>query len=220
MGLEFEHIKAPVRDYLINIRPAEPKILVELRQATQALPGAHMLTSPEQAQFLMSMVKLTQAQRILEIGTFTGYSSLAMALALTDNASIVTCDIDTRATEIAQAFWQKAGIDHKIRLKLEPAMDVFTDYANNPPSQLFDMVFIDANIRHYHEYYQSSLNLIRRGGLIIIDNMLWHGRVANFAEEDPRTMAIRALNSQLQTDARIMYNLLPIGDGFGMAIKQ
>lgn len=206
--------------YLQTMVSPEPAVLRQLRQETQHLPGAAMQISPEQGQFLALMVSLMQARRIIEIGVFRGYSTLAMALALPPEGQIIACDHDPKATAIAGEYWQKAGVNQKIDLRLAPALDSLKSLQSTPHLPPFDLIFIDADKRNYLNYYELSLGLLRPGGLIIIDNVFWFGKVADPGYDDPRTQSLRTFNRFLATDPRVTVGVVPLGDGMTLAVKQ
>ncbi len=186
-----------------------------LRAATRRIPGAGMQISPEQGQFMQLLVKLCGARRCLEIGTFTGYSSLAMALALPPGGKIVCCDRSEEWTAMARRYWKKGGVEKKIELRLGPALQTL-----NALKGSFDLAFIDADKINYAKYYERCLKLVRKGGLIAIDNTLWGGSVIDRRDRSVDTRAIRAFNRKLHRDRRIELSLLPIGDGLTLAFKR
>lgn len=206
--------------YLLNVSLREPDILKTLRAETARLSMHEMQISPEQGQFMALIAELINAQKVLEIGTFTGYSSLAVALALPANGKIVTCDINEEWTTIAKRFWQQANVAHKIDLHLAPALQTLDELINSGQKNSFDFVFIDADKQGYDAYYEKSLLLTRHGGLIMIDNTLWDGAVADPKINDAATCAIRALNEKLHHDDRITLSMLPISDGITFARKK
>jgi predicted O-methyltransferase YrrM len=193
----------------------EPEILRELRAATAPLAYSGMQIGPDQGQFMALLVQAIGAKRCLEIGTFTGYSALAVALALPEDGRIVCCDVNEEWTAIGRRFWQKAGVAHKIDLRLAPALDTLAKL-----QAPFDFVFIDADKENYENYYEACLKLVHRGGLIAIDNTLWSGAVADAKHRDTATRALRAFNDKLHGDERIALSLLPIGDGLTLALKR
>lgn len=205
--------------YLQTMGSPEPDILRQLREDTKQLPGAQMQITPEQGQFLALLVTLTQARHILEIGVFRGYSALAMALALPSNGHIIACDQDPNATAIAQDYWQKAGVRDKIDLRLAPALDTLEQLQHQPDLEKFDLIFIDADKRNYQNYYEVGLKLLRTGGLIVIDNVLWFGKVADRQWDDPQTQALRAFNQYVAEDTRVKASVIPLGDGMTLALK-
>jgi predicted O-methyltransferase YrrM len=212
-------LDASLYDYYQAIAFREPDILKELRQATSQLPMANMQIAPEQGQFMALLVQLTGARKILEIGVFTGYSSLALALALPPQGRILGCEISAEYAAIARQFWQKAGVSEKIDVLLGPAVTSLEQLLANGEQESFDLAFIDANKSDYDQYYELSLQLVRTGGLILIDNVLWYGKVADETIQDKATQSIRHLNAKLHQDLRISLSLVPIGDGLTLALK-
>jgi predicted O-methyltransferase YrrM len=212
-------LDASLYDYYQAIAFREPDILKELRQATSQLPMANMQIAPEQGQFMALLVQLTGARKILEIGVFTGYSSLAMALALPPQGRVMGCEISAEYAAIARQFWQKAGVSEKIDVLLGPAVTSLEQLLANGEQESFDLAFIDANKSDYDQYYELSLQLVRPGGLILIDNVLWYGKVADETVQDKATQSIRHLNAKLHQDLRISLSLVPIGDGLTLALK-
>lgn len=207
-------------EYLLAVSLREPPILERLRAETRTLPGAGMQIAPEQGQFMSLLVRLTAAGRILEIGTFTGYSALAMALALPADGRIVACDVSAEWTAIARRYWAEAGVADRIALHLAPARTTLAALLAAGDAESYDFAFIDADKENYRAYYEDCLRLVRPGGLIAIDNTLWAGRVCDPEERDAETEAIRALNSYLRTDSRIDLSLVPIGDGLTLARRR
>jgi predicted O-methyltransferase YrrM len=193
----------------------EPAILRELRAATAAVPMSGMQIGADQGQFMALLVQLTAAKRCLEIGTYTGYSALAVALALPEDGRIVCCDINEEWTAIARRFWEKAGVAHKISLKIAPALETLKTLPGP-----FDFAFIDADKPNYANYYERCLELVRKGGLIAVDNTLWSGWVADGKQRDADTRALRAFNHKLHRDERVAISLLPLGDGVTLALKR
>lgn len=206
--------------YLQTMGSPEPDMLRQLREETQHLPGAQMQITPEQGQFLALLVTVMQARRILEIGVFRGYSALAMALALPPEGHIIACDHDPQATAIAVKYWQRARVSNKINLRLAPALDTLKQLQATPNLLPFDLIFIDADKRNYLTYYELGLTLLRSGGLIIVDNVLWFGKVADQNVDDPRTQSLRDFNRVLAQDHRVQVSVIPIGDGMTLAVKQ
>lgn len=206
--------------YLCTVSLREPEVLARLRAETRALPWAGMQISPEQGQLMALLIRLIGASRILEIGTFTGYSALAMALAMAEEGRIVACDVSAEWTAIARRYWADAGVAGRIELRLAPALTTLADLLAAGEAGRFDFAFIDADKENYRAYYEGCLRLVRPGGLIAIDNTLWAGRVANPACDDADTGAIRALNAFLHTDDRIDLSLVPIGDGLTLARRR
>ena len=197
----------------------EPAILTELREETAALGGASVMqVGPEQGAFMGLLVKLMGARRVIEFGTFTGYSSLAMALA---GASRITCaDVSEEWTGIARRYWRKAGVAERIDLHLDGGDAVIARLLADDQAGSFDLAFIDADKTGYDAYYEGSLQLLRPGGLVLVDNTLWGGDVADPATQDADTQAIRAINTKLVNDPRVEICLVPICDGLTMARKR
>jgi predicted O-methyltransferase YrrM len=181
---------------------------------------AMMQIAPEQGQFMALLVQLLGATKTLDIGVFTGYSSLCVALALPPQGKIVACDISQEDTAVARRYWEVAGVADKIDLRLAPALETLEELLATGQAGTFDFVFIDADKRNYEEYYERSLQLIRPGGLIAIDNVLWSGRVADLQVQDARTQLIRAFNEKLHQDERVSLSLVPIADGLTLALKR
>jgi predicted O-methyltransferase YrrM len=206
-------------DYLLSVSLREPEILAELRGETMAMAERSMQIAPEQGQFMALLVRLTGARRILEIGTFTGYSALAMALALPPDGRIVACDVSEAWTAVARRYWRRAGVEARIELRLAPATETLDALIAEGAEASFDFAFIDADKARYLDYYERSLTLLRPGGLIAVDNTLWGGSVADPAKTDADTAAIRAFNAALHDDARVELSLVPIGDGLTLARK-
>jgi len=206
-------------DYYLSISSREPTILRRLREETARQPLAAMQVSPEQGQFMALLIQLMGAKKILEIGVFTGYSALWTALALPTDGKLVACDVSEEWTAIARCYWQQAGVANKVDLHLAPALKTLDQLLATEQAGTFDFVFIDADKENYLQYYEQSLQLVRPGGLIAIDNVLWSGRVANLQVQDQSTRAIRALNEQLLHDQRVALSLVPIGDGLTLALK-
>jgi len=207
-------------DYLLSTSLREPEILQQLRAETASHPGALMQISPEQGQFMALLVQLISAKKTLEVGVFTGYSSLSVALALPPDGKIVACDVSAEFTAIARRYWQAAGVADKIALHLAPAINTLDQLLADGQAGTFDFAFIDADKGSYDLYYERALQLIRPGGLIVIDNVLWDGKVADSLVQDEDTQAIRALNEKMLHDQRIAFSLLPVGDGLSLALKK
>ncbi|MBD2344572.1 class I SAM-dependent methyltransferase [Anabaena subtropica] len=213
-------IPSPLYDYLLSVSLREPEILTQLRQETSLHPVGRMQIAPEQGQFMALLVQLLGAKKTLEVGVFTGYSSLVIALALPPEGKVVACDISEEFTAIARRYWQQAGVADKIDLHLAPALETLDKLLAVGEAETFDFAFIDADKSNYENYYERSLQLIRPGGLIAIDNVLWSGRVADPEIQDNRTQKIRAFNQKLFQDQRITLSLIPIGDGLTLARKK
>ncbi len=208
-------------DYILSVSSREPAILKQLREETAATqPMARMQIGPDQGQLMALLVRLIGARRCLEVGTFTGYSALAVALALPAEGRLITCDVDETTTAIAQRYWQQAGVGARIELRLGPALGTLDGLLAATGESSFDFAFIDADKTNYDAYYERALRLLRPGGLVAIDNVLWNGAVADPRKNDADTAALRALNRKLHRDERIDLSLLPIGDGLTLARKR
>ncbi len=205
--------------YLIDLSLREHPVSTALRAATRGHPRAGMQISPEQGQFMALLVKLIGAKKTLEIGVFTGYSSLATALALPEDGRIVACDISEEFTAIGRAHWARAGVAHKIDLRLAPATRTLDGLIEAGQSGSFDFAFIDADKTSYDAYYERCLTLVRQGGLIAIDNVLWEGDVARHST-DADTLALQQLNLKLHQDERVDLSVLPLGDGLTLARRR
>ncbi|MEH2450914.1 class I SAM-dependent methyltransferase [Nostoc sp.] len=207
-------------NYLLSVSLREPEILLKLRQETANHPRSGMQISPEQGQFMRLLVQLIGAKKTLEVGVFTGYSSLSVALALPDDGKIIAADVSEEFTAIARRYWQEAGVADKIDLRLAPGLETLDTLLATGQAETFDFAFIDADKENYDGYYERSLQLVRPGGLIAIDNVLWSGQVADPQNQDERTQALRALNQKLHHDERVTLSLVPIADGLTLAIKR
>ena len=213
-------LDSQLADYLRSVSVREPDILAQLRQETAQQPMAIMQISPEQGQFMALLVQLLGAKKTLEVGVFTGYSSLVVALALPPSGKIVACDVSEEYTAIARRYWQQAGVAEKIDLRIAPALETLEQLLTEGQANTFDFAFIDADKSNYDNYYELALNLIRPGGLIAVDNVLWSGRVADPEEQDNRTNKIRDFNQKLYQDERVTISLVPIADGLTLAMKR
>ena len=207
-------------DYLLSVSLRETDLQRRLREETAALPMARMQISPEQGQFMALLARLTDARRCLEVGVFTGYSSLAVALALPDDGRIVACDVSEEWTAIARRYWAAAGVAGRIDLRLAPALDTLDALVAAGGAGTYDLAFIDADKTAYLDYYERALLLLRPGGLLMTDNTLWSGRVADPEVGDADTVALRHYNEHLHRDARVDLSLVPIGDGLTLARKR
>ncbi|WP_028621672.1 O-methyltransferase [Pseudomonas sp. Ant30-3] len=203
--------------YLLDVSLRETPLLKRLRDETQAMPMARWQVAPEQGQFLALLVKLIGAKRLLEVGTFTGYSALCLAAALPEDGSLICCDMPGDYNDIAERYWQEAGLDARIDLRLAPALQTLGQI--DKPEH-FDLIFIDADKANYPSYLEHALRLLRVGGLAIFDNTLWSGRVLETNPESTDTRAIQALNLALKNDARVDLSLLPLGDGLTLCRKR
>ncbi|MEG4009529.1 class I SAM-dependent methyltransferase [Microcoleus sp. Pol11C1] len=207
-------------DYLLSISLREPDILASLREETAKHPMAQMQIAPEQGQFMELVVQLMGATKTLEIGVFTGYSSLCVALALPSNGQIIACDVSEEYTAIARRYWEAAGVANKISLQLGPAINTLDKLIAEGQAGTFDFAFIDADKENYEAYFERSLQLVRNGGLIVIDNVLWSGRVADPQIQDESTTALRTFNDKLRNDPRVTLSVVPIADGLTLALKR
>ncbi|MDM9384043.1 class I SAM-dependent methyltransferase [Chlorogloeopsis sp. ULAP01] len=214
------HLPNHLYEYLLSVSLREPELLLQLREETARHPRANMQVAPEQGQFLAFLVKLIGAKKTLELGVFTGYSSLSVALALPPDGKILACDISEEFTAIARRYWQKAGVADKIDLRLAPATETLEKLLAESGAETFDFAFIDADKENYYRYYELVLQLIRPGGLIAIDNVLWSGRVTQADIQDSATNAIREFNSKLRQDERIDLSLISVADGLTLARKR
>jgi predicted O-methyltransferase YrrM len=209
----------PLADYFRQATLRDDDLLRRLREETAPLPLGIMQISPEQGQFMQLLIEMLGARRTIEVGVFTGYSSLCVARALPPDGVIVACDVSHEWTSIARRYWAEAGVAHKIKLTLAPAVDTLAAMIAAGDGG-YDFAFIDADKENYGRYYEQCLSLLRVGGLIAIDNVLWHGRVADPAVHDPDTAAIRELNARLLGDQRVTLSMVPIGDGLTLARKR
>jgi caffeoyl-CoA O-methyltransferase len=207
-------------DYLLANSLREHPVQRELREKTAGIKHGGMQISPDQGQFMAMLVKLLAARRTIEVGVFTGYSSLSVALALPADGKIVACDVSEEWTGIAREFWKKAGVAEKIELRLAPALQSLDALLAEGGAGGYDFAFIDADKESYLGYYERCLKLVRRGGIISFDNTLWNGWVADDARQDADTRALRALNETLHRDERIDVSFLTVGDGFTLALKR
>jgi len=206
--------------YLLSVSLRESDLQRRLREETARDPMARMQISPEQGQFMALLARLMGARRCVEVGVFTGYSSLAVALALPVDGSIVACDVSEEWTAVARRYWAEAGVAHKIELRLAPALETLDSLHASGGAGTFDLAFIDADKTNYLGYYERALGLLRPGGLAVVDNTLWSGRVADPEVADADTVALRHFNEQLYRDARVDLVMLPVGDGLTLARKK
>jgi predicted O-methyltransferase YrrM len=209
-----------IETYVSGLMPGETLIARSLREETAALPRGSMQIGPDEAAFMAMLVRVLSVRRALEIGTFTGYSALAVASALPDEGRLVCCDVSEEWTDIARRYWREAGVAEKIDLRLGPAMETLTAMLKDGAAETFDFAFIDADKMNYDPYYEACLRLVRPGGVIALDNMLWKGKVVNAAAEDEETKALHALNLKIRDDERVDACLLTIGDGVMLAQKR
>lgn len=206
--------------YLLDVSLRETPLMRRLRDETQALPMARWQVAPEQGQFLALLVKLIGVRRVLEVGTFTGYSALSMAAALPDDGQLICCDIPGDYNATARRYWQEAGVAGRIELRLAPALETLAKIEQEEGEGGFDLVFIDADKANYPAYLESALRLLRVGGLAVFDNTLWSGRVLEENPQSEDTRAIQALNRALKDDSRVDLSLLPLGDGLTLCRKR
>ncbi len=206
--------------YLRDVSLREPEVLQRLREETARDPMARMQIAPEQGQFMQMLVRLTGARRCIEVGVFTGYSSLAVALALPADGRIVACDVSEEWTAVARRYWAEASVEGKIDLHIAPAAQTLDGLLSAGEAGAFDFAFIDADKEGYDRYYESCIELLRPGGLLAIDNVLWGGAVVDPAADDPDTVAIRTLNRKIHADDRVDISLIPIADGLSLVRKR
>lgn len=209
-----------IEQYIARVSVREHPAMRELREVTASHPQAGMQTGADQVQFMQLLVKTIAAKRCIEVGVYTGYSALGVALALPDDGTIVACDISDEFTSIGRPFWQKAGVAQKIDLRLAPATQTLDGLIANGQSGTYDFAYIDADKSNYDAYYERVLTLLSAGGLIGIDNVLWHGDVVDMSVTDPDTSALRSLNEKIGRDERVDAILLSIGDGFNLVRKR
>lgn len=207
-------------EYLIRVSLREPGVLKSLREETAAHPEHAMQIAPEEGQFLALLVRLIKARRCLEIGVFTGYSSLCVALALPPGGRVRALDVSEEYTSVARRYWRDAGVEDRIDLRLGPARESLLQMIQGGERESYDFAFIDADKVNYPVYYESALDLIRPGGVIAIDNIFWGGAVAEPTNQEADTLAIRRLSERLHEDNRIDLSLVPIGDGLTVAWKR
>jgi len=206
-------------DYLLKVGVRESELLKELRAETAKLSSAGMQIGADQGAFMHLLAGLIGAKRALEVGTFTGYSSICVASALPVDGKLICCDVSEEYTSIARNYWRRAGLESKIELRIGPAVATL-DALISADVEPFDFAFIDADKTNYVNYYERALKLVRTGGLIAIDNVLWGGDVADPKENDEDTLAIRALNDKVRADGRVTLSLIPLGDGLTLARKR
>jgi caffeoyl-CoA O-methyltransferase len=199
--------------YVVEVGAREPEVLVRLREETASLPRHGMQVAPEEGAFLAFLAELVGARRCIEVGTFTGYSSTAVALALPEDGSLLCCDVSEEWTAVARKYWAEAGVAGKIDLRLGPAVETLDALLETGGGSTYDFAFVDADKAGYDAYYERLLRLVRPGGLIALDNTLWHGQVLDADPQDEDTRAIQALNRKLAGDERVSICLLPIADG-------
>ena len=206
-------------EYMLGASLRETDVQRRLREATASLPGAIMQIPPEQGQFMALLAELTHAKRCVEVGVYTGYSALCVALALPKDGKLIACDTDPLNTEIAQRYWREAGVEQIIELRLGPALETLDNLVDEGGAESYDMAFIDADKTEYSGYYEILMTLLRPRGLLIADNMLWSGRVAEPNLQDHDTDALRSFATKLRDDERVSTSLLPVADGLLLAMK-
>ena len=209
-----------LRKYMLNVSFRDDEILRQLREETLTLKEAQMQISPEQGAFLSILTKILNAKKTLDIGVFTGYSSLVVARELPDDGLVVACDTSIEWTSIAKKYWKLAGIDNKVDLHLAPAKETLEKLIEDGQASTYDFSFIDADKINYQSYYENSLILLKPGGIIAIDNVLWSGQVIDKTDFEPATRAIRSFNEKLYQDNRVSISMVPIGDGLTLAYKK
>jgi predicted O-methyltransferase YrrM len=220
MASKTNFVDARVMRYIGEHSVREPQLLAELRAETAKLPEAMMQVPPEQGQFLALLIQATGAKRCIEVGTFTGYSALAVALALPGDGKIICCDVSEEWTGMARRYWKRAGVEAKIDLRIAPALQTLDGLLSAGEAGRFDFMFIDADKPAYREYFERGLKLVRQGGIIAFDNTLWSGAVADPKDQTENTRALRELNDALHRDERVSLSLLPLGDGVTLALKR
>jgi predicted O-methyltransferase YrrM len=206
--------------YLLKVSLHESELMAALRKETATLSMSVMQISPEQGQFMALLVKLLGAKRVIEVGTFTGYSALAVAQALPADGEVIACDVSEEWTSMAKRYWEQAGMADRIDLRLAPALVTLDGLLQEGRAGNFDMAFIDADKENYLNYYERCLELLRSGGLIMVDNVLWDGSVIDVSNHETETVAIRKLNEHVYQDSRVDISLVPIGDGMMLARKR
>lgn len=206
--------------HLMETTVRDMEVMQRLRTRTAEMAEGGMQISPEQGQFMQFLIKAIRAKRCLEIGTFTGYSALVVALALPEDGRLIACDVSDEFTSVGRPFWQEAGVAHKIDLRIGPGLDSLQALLDEGHAASFDFAFIDADKPNYPHYYELCLELVRPGGVIGIDNTLWGGRIADLSHQDESTYMIRTLNERIRNDDRVDMSLVPIGDGLMLACKR
>jgi len=220
MGKQTLDLQDDLYSYLLNVSLRESSELRALRKETDQLDNSQMQISPDQGQFMALLVKLIAAERIIEVGTFTGYSALVMAQALPANGKIIACDNSQEWTAIARKYWQLAGVSERIDLHLGPALETLQCLLTDGHAGQFDLVFIDADKVNVRNYYEHSISLLRAGGVALVDNVLWSGSVIDPGDESDDTCSIRDFNNFLLNDVRVDISMIPIGDGLTLARKK
>ena len=220
MSRGFIDVTPALAEYIHAHSLREPELLARLRAETAKLPMAGMQISPVQGQLMALLTRLTGARRCLEVGTFTGYSALCVALALPGDGRIVCCDVSEEWTAMARRYWREAGVDSKIELRIAPALDTLDALRKAGGDGSFDLAFIDADKKNYDGYYERVLALLRSNGAMLIDNVLWGGSVADPKKNDADTAALKKLNAKIHADERVDLSMLPVGDGLTLVRKR
>lgn len=214
-------INDTLHDYLLSVSLREPPVLSELREETRRETDApNMQIGPDQGQFMALLAEITGARRYLEVGTFTGYSALAMALVMPEDATIVCCDVSKAYTDIARRYWARANVSNRMELRLAPALETLDALIDEGLANTFDIMFIDADKENYVGYYERGLTLLCQGGLMAVDNVLWGGDVADADNKTQATIAIRTLNEKIHQDGRVSASMIGVGDGLYLARKR
>ncbi|NOT59490.1 MAG: SAM-dependent methyltransferase [Acidobacteria bacterium] len=217
---EHPPIDAAMLAYVYSVSLREPDVIKRLRDETDSLPDAGMQSASEQGALLALLVEMLNVKKAFEIGVFTGYSALVTALAMPDDGRLIACDVNEAFTSIGKKYWQEAGVAHKIDLRLRPALETLDELLAEGQAGTFDFAFIDADKSNYGDYYERALQLVRPGGLIVVDNTLWYGKPMDLSVQDADTVAIRTLNQKLHHDERVSLAMLPIADGMTLALKR
>ncbi|XP_063047028.1 catechol O-methyltransferase domain-containing protein 1 isoform X1 [Engraulis encrasicolus] len=209
----------PVLQYVVNNSVREPQVMEKLRLKTMEDTWNIMMVPPEQAQLMANLIRLIKAKKAIEVGMYTGYNTLNVALAMPEDGKVIACEINQEYVNMGKPFFKEAGVEDKVNIQLQPALKTLDDLLTAGEAETFDFVFIDADKINYDNYYERSLQLIRKGGIIAIDNVLWSGRVVAPADDDITSQALDALNKKLHKDDRIDLSMLTVGDGLTLAIK-